>query len=60
MAQWVKNVQRFGSLWWCGFDPQLALWVKDPHCCTCSIGHSCSLESIPGPGTPYAVGMAIK
>ena len=30
--------------------------LKIQCCCSCSSGHNCGLELIPGPGTPYATG----
>ena len=38
-----------------GLIPHPAQWVKRH-----SIGHSYSLDSVPGPGTPYAMHVAIK
>ena len=38
-----------------GSIPRLAQWVE-----RCSIGHSYSLDSIPGPGTPYATSVGIQ
>ena len=41
-----------GSLgrWHTGLIPDPAQWVKDLGCQSCSIGHSCSLDGISGPG----------
>ena len=47
------------SLLWHGFDPQL----KDPShqdCANCAAGHSCSLDSVPGPGTSIWLGCGQK
>ena len=36
-------------------------WVKrTQHCCSCSLGHNCISDLIPGPGTPCAVGWPRK
>lgn len=29
--------------------------LRMQYCCGCSIGHNCSSDPIPGPGTPYAL-----
>ena len=34
----------------------LRIW----HCCSCSVDPHCSLDLIPGPGTPYALGQPKK
>ena len=60
-----KHEEEF--LWWRSFkiptvvariaaevrvNPWPAQWVKGiQHCLNCGIGHSCSLDSVPGPGT---------
>ena len=31
--------------------PTVVWWVKDPDCQSYAVGHSCSLDSIPGLGT---------
>ena len=30
------------------------------HCCSCSVGHSCGSDSVPGPEVPYATDVAIR
>ena len=34
--------------------------LRIQHCCSCSIGHNCSLDLNPGLGTPYAAGQPKK
>ena len=52
--------------WWnvmlnCKFKEAASRVKKIQYCCSCSVGHSYSLDSIPGSGTfPYAMGVAIK
>ena len=40
---------------------EFLLWcsgLRIPHCCSCGIGYSCSLDLIPGPGTSISHGRA--
>ena len=54
---WVESLQCQDT----GSIPSLAQWVKGSSVChSCSIGHDCGLDLIPGPGTPYAVGWPKK
>ena len=46
--------------WDTGFIPSLAQWVKDLGLLYLGVGHHCSTNMIPGPGTPYAVGQPKK
>ena len=46
--------------WDAGLIPSLQLWVKDPALMQLQLGRSCSSHLIPGPGIPYALGMAKK
>ena len=40
---WVQSLSRHSGL-------------RIRHCCSCSLGHHCSLDLIPGSGLPYAMG----
>ena len=35
--------------------PALHSGLRIRCCCSCSLGHNCGLDLIPGPGTPYGV-----
>ena len=54
---WAKGSVAYLQIQDAGSIPGPAQWVKRIWCCcSCSIGHNCSLDLIPGPGTPYAIG----
>ena len=62
VAQWVKNLTAAAQV---AVETQIVFlpWcsgLRIQACHSCSIGHSYSLASIPGPGTSYAEGVAIK
>ena len=52
--------------WWClqcwdaGLMPGQARWVKDLTLLSCTVGHNCASDLIPGLGTPYASGWPKK
>ena len=58
---WPKGIGGVSAVPGCRFDPRPStVGKKIRHCCSCSIGHNCSSDLIPGPGTPYAVGWPKK
>ena len=46
--------------WDAGSLPGLAQGLRIRCCCRCGLGHTCSLDLIPGPGTPHATGQPKK
>ena len=50
--QWSAGMRVQSLAWYSG----LRTW----HCYNCGIFHNCSMDLIPGPGTPYAMGWTKK
>ena len=54
---WLNRIVRLCSLSRHRFDPRLGtVGQRIQHCWNCGIGRNCSLDLIPGLGTPYAAG----
>ena len=58
MVQWVKNLT---AVAWVAAEvwirsSALGSGLKDQCCCSCSVGHICGLDSVPGPGTSICYG----
>ena len=54
---WCNRISGVVGRFRCRFDPRLAQWVKDPALAhQCLRSDSCSLDLIPGPGIPFAIG----
>ena len=62
MAQYVKNLTLVAqvSVEVLGSTPSLHSGLRIWRCCSCSVGHSCSLDQSLTQGIPYAVGAAIN